>query len=108
MVSFLLMMLVMIAVLWALYRFMYPKPPEYFFAKEGDDTSIRQCAYCQHCLETYRGILTDEYGNEVPQHNEVMAKTQKISTEEEQSALHFFCNAEHQEAFFTKQHKDLG
>lgn len=59
-----------------IFKFIYPKPPKEFFAKEGDDTTVRTCDHCGHELATYRGIL-----------------------ERNGSAERFFCNDEHRLAY---------
>ena len=51
---------VIIAVMWVFFKFMYPKPPTAFLPKKDDDVSLRVCDYCGHSLATYRGILQDD------------------------------------------------
>lgn len=75
MFAFILNVLIILVVMWAFFKFMYPKPPKAFFPQEGDDTTERVCSHCGNRLATYRGIL--------------------VSQEPEL----FFCNHEHQEAF---------
>lgn len=76
MVAFILNVVIILIVMKIFFKFMYPKPPKAFFAKEGDDTSLRQCLHCGHSLATYRGILEQEGDTE-----------------------RFFCNDEHRVAY---------
>lgn len=80
MIAFLLNLVMIALVMWAFFRFMYPKPPKAFFPQEGDDTTLRTCHYCGHQLATFRGILI-----------------------EHDSGEHFFCNETHQTAFYETQ-----
>lgn len=79
MIAFLLNVIIISLVMWAFFRFMYPKPPKAFFPKEGDDTTMRQCHHCGHKLATFRGILENDEAGE-----------------------RFFCNDEHRQAFYDK------
>lgn len=76
MFAFILNVIIILIVMKLFFKFMYPKPPKDFMPKEGDDTTLRQCAFCQHSLATYRGIL-----------------------EKTESDERFFCNDEHKSAF---------
>lgn len=86
MFAFVLNIIIISLVMWAFFRFMYPKPPKAFFPKEGDDTTIRTCDECGHSLATYRGVL------------EIVENDHKKER--------FFCNEEHQKAFYDKQQGD--
>lgn len=77
MFAFILNVIIILLVMKLFFKFMYPKPPKAFFAQEGDDVSVRNCHHCGHSLATYRGILQEDDGVE-----------------------RFFCNDEHQAAFF--------
>lgn len=76
MLAFIINVLIIALVMKLFFKFMYPKPPQAFFPKEGDDTTVRQCHQCQHHLATYRGILIHVGDQE-----------------------YFFCNQEHQDQF---------
>lgn len=76
MFAFILNVIIILIVMKIFFKFMYPKPPKEFFAKEGDDTTVRTCDHCGHELVTYRGIL-----------------------ERNESAERFFCNDEHRLAY---------
>lgn len=106
MVAFLFNIMVVGIIMWFLLRFMYPKPPKAFFAKDGEDTRLRACSYCGHKLATYRGILENEVGQ--------IIDTPALPDDDETKALlkangvfddgnRFFCNDEHRQAFYDKQ-----
>ncbi len=65
-------------VMWLFYKFMYPKPPTHYYPQEGDVLTPRQCDFCGHDLEEYRGVLESK-----PQGD----------------GEWFFCNYEHQADF---------
>lgn len=79
MIAFILNVVIILIVMKIFFKFMYPKPSKDFFAKEGDDITIRTCDYCGHSLATYRGIL-----------------------KKDESAECFFCNDEHHLAYLNK------
>lgn len=87
MIAFLLNIIIIALVMWAFFRFMYPKPPKAFFPKEGDDTTLRTCDECGHSLATYRGILE---------------KVEQSEHTDEEKKERFFCNEEHQKAFYDR------
>lgn len=59
--------------MWAFARFMYPRPPKgYLQPQAGDVVTPRNCDFCGHSLEEYRGIVAGDK---------------------------FFCNADHQADF---------
>lgn len=70
-----LVMLIIWAVMWGFYKFMYPKPPERMTPKAGDVVTPRNCNYCNHSLAEYRGVLEPTDNSDAPL---------------------FFCNYEHQ------------
>lgn len=78
MFAFIINVIIILLVMKLFFKFMYPKPPKAFFAQEGDDVSVRNCHHCGHSLATYRGILQIDDGG----------------------VERFFCNDEHQAAFF--------
>lgn len=84
MFAFILNIVIIAIVMKIFFRFMYPKPPKHFFPQAGDDVTLRHCDYCGHELATYRGILEECSEQEV----------------EAQKRYYFFCNEEHQRAFF--------
>lgn len=106
MIAFLLNILIIIGVMWAFFRYMYPKPPPHFFAKAGEDTRLRRCSHCGHSLATYRGILENEAGDIIdtpalPDDEE----TKKLLKNNEifEDGNRFFCNDDHRQAFYQAQ-----
>ncbi len=82
MIAFLLNLIIIAIVMKLFFKLMYPKPPKHFFPKADDDVSMRRCDYCGHELATYRGILQTDI------------------TGLDSERIHFFCNHEHQAAFY--------
>ncbi|MFA9485728.1 hypothetical protein LU276_07120 [Moraxella haemolytica] len=79
MFAFIVNVIIILIVMKIFFKFMYPKPPKEFFAKKGDDISMRICNHCGHSLATYRGILEQNGGQD--------------------DGERFFCNDEHREAY---------
>lgn len=88
MFAFIVNIILIAIVMKVFFRFMYPKPPKAFFAKIGDDTSVRACVVCGHTLATYRGVLMD--GKDEPK---MLDDTGKPL---------FFCNYEHKDEFLNQ------
>lgn len=114
MVAFLFVLALMGGLMWVLLRFMYPKPPQAFFAKAGEDVRLRACAYCGHSLATYRGILEDGLGQVIatpPMPNDDDTKALVKDKRVFEDGCRFFCNDEHRAAFYQnlsgKDTKDL-
>ncbi len=73
MLSVIFVFVMIILCMWVFGRLMYPRPPKgYILPKEGESTELRECHFCKHKLEEYRGIMEGEL---------------------------FFCNDEHQAQF---------
>lgn len=107
MAAFLLVLLFMGGVMLGLLRLMYPKPPQAFFAKAGEDVRLRACSYCGHSLATYRGILEDETGRVIDPTTMPDDDATKACIEAGQvfdDGRRFFCNDEHRTAFYDKLH----
>lgn len=100
MIAFLLNALIIMGVMWAFFRFMYPKPPTAFLPKKDDDVSLRVCDYCGHSLATYRGIYEKEgiEMNSPPPKD--TAKTANNLPVPKAEGERFFCNDEHKAAFY--------
>lgn len=105
MIAFFLNVLIIIGAMWLFFRYMYPKPPKAFFAKAGDDVSLRVCDHCGMSLATYRGIFIPKT---LPPDTEEASVTSLARDEKgviiEQG--YFFCNQEHQAAFCAVFKKD--
>lgn len=105
MLAFLLNAVIIGGVMWLCLRFMYPRPPKAFFAKEGEDVRLRACSYCGHHLATYRGILENEVGDIIdtpalPDDDDTkeLLKNRRVFDD----GNRFFCNDEHRQAFYDK------
>ncbi|MGP9688303.1 hypothetical protein ACT3TH_03980 [Psychrobacter sp. AOP22-C1-C5] len=90
MFAVIIVILIIWAVMWAFYKFMYPRAPKSMMPKKGDVTTPRQCDFCGNSLAEYRGVL----------------ETQPSVTTEDASSrstdinkVLFFCNYEHQANF---------
>lgn len=105
MLAFLINILIIGGVMWAFFRYMYPKPPQQFFAKAGEDTRLRRCCECGHRLATYRGILENEQGEIIetpPLPDDEDTKKLLKNKEVFDDGSRFFCNDEHRQAFYDK------
>lgn len=78
MFAFITTLIIVWIVMWGFYKFMYPKPPNHYYPKEGDVLTPRVCDFCGHSLEEYRGVLEAKPNDE---------------------GQWFFCNYEHQADF---------
>lgn len=107
MFAFLLNVLIIMGVMWLFFRFMYPKPPKAFFAKAGDDISVRHCDYCQGELATYRGIFIPKTLSANTAEREVVDHLPTVLMRDDKHTIiedgYFFCNLEHQIAY-CRQH----
>lgn len=106
MFAFVLNVLIIGGIMWVLLKFMYPKPPKAFFAKEGEDTRLRACSYCGHKLATYRGILENDAGEVIdtpalPDDDETKQLLKNNQVFDDGNC--FFCNDEHRQAFYDKR-----
>lgn len=81
-----IVILIIWAVMWGFYKFMYPRAPKSMMPKKGDVTTPRQCDFCGNSLAEYRGVL--ESTPTLNSNNDMAAN----------KAL-FFCNYEHQADF---------
>lgn len=105
MIAFIINMLIIMGVMWAFFRYMYPKPPKEFFANAGDDVSVRTCDFCGGKLATYRGILIPKTLPPATLERDLIYQFEKNDKNVIQDDCYFFCNDEHQAEFVksTKQ-----
>lgn len=103
MIAFIINMLIIMGVMWAFFRYMYPKPPKEFFAKEGDDVSVRTCDFCGGKLATYRGILIPKTLPPATLERDLTYQFIKNEKNVIQDDCYFFCNGEHQANFCKNQ-----
>lgn len=100
MIAFFLNMLIIMAAMWAIFRFMYPKPKQMHLAKPDDDVSIRHCDHCATPLATYRGILIPK---SLPASSEEAQTLDYAFVRNDKHTITddcwFFCNGEHQAQF---------
>ena len=57
MLAVIIVILIIWAVMWGFYKFMYPRAPKSMMPKKGDVTTPRQCNFCGNSLAEYRGVL---------------------------------------------------
>lgn len=101
--AFLLNALIIAGTMWALLRFMYPKPPKDFFAKAGDDTSVRRCDRCGGKLATYRGIFVPKALPANTPESAIDERLLRPIARDDKGVFaeegYFFCNVDHQIAY---------
>lgn len=107
MLSVVIVVVVIMAVMWAFFRFMYPKPKQMFLPKSGEDSRLRICDYCGQVLASHRGVYEIDGLETTPKaaaKDDPHPKNQPVP---KQANERFFCNYEHRAAFYdTKQPND--
>lgn len=88
MAAVIIVILIIWAVMWGFYKFMYPRPPKSMMPKRGDVTTPRQCDYCGNHLAEYRGVLESKPVLDGSSSDDIAANKEL-----------FFCNYEHQADF---------
>lgn len=91
MFAVIIVILIIWAVMWAFYKFMYPRPPKSMMPQKGDVVTPRTCNFCGNSLAEYRGVLETKSAS-VTTHT---AQPSAGSMETDSNLL-FFCNYEHQ------------
>jgi len=87
-----IILLIIWAVMWGFYKFMYPRAPKSMMPKKGDVTTPRQCNFCGNSLAEYRGVLETN--------TSAMAEDASNSdSNNDVGKTLFFCNYEHQADF---------
>ena len=91
MFAVIIVILIIWAVMWAFYKFMYPRPPKSMMPQKGDVVTPRTCDFCGNSLAEYRGVLETKPAS-------VTTNTAQPSAGSmgKDSNLLFFCNYEHQ------------
>lgn len=97
MFAFLINALIIMAVMGAFFRFMYPKPKVSFLPKAGEDSRPRVCDYCGHSLASHRGIYEVDGVETLPPAPTDDLKGEPVS---KMAGERFFCNKEHKMAFY--------
>ena len=92
MFAVIIILLIIWAVMWGFYKFMYPRAPKSMMPKKGDVTTPRQCNFCGNSLAEYRGVLETN--------TSAMAEDASNSDgSNDVGKTLFFCNYEHQADF---------
>ena len=95
MLAVIIVILIIWAVMWGFYKFMYPRAPKSMMPKKGDVTTTRQCNFCGNSLAEYRGVL--ETKPVFMEENSTVANQSDNSIAD--NKVLFFCNYEHQADF---------
>ena len=95
MLAVIIVILIIWAVMWGFYKFMYPRAPKSMMPKKGDVTTPRQCNFCGNSLAEYRGVL--ETKPVFMEENSTVANQSDNSIAD--NKVLFFCNYEHQTDF---------
>lgn len=95
MLGVIIVILIIWAVMWGFYKFMYPRAPKSMMPKKGDVTTPRQCNFCGNSLAEYRGVL--ETKPVFMEENSTVANQSDNSIAD--NKVLFFCNYEHQADF---------
>ncbi|MDV2859946.1 hypothetical protein R0I52_04390 [Psychrobacter sp. CAM01] len=91
MFAVIIVILIIWAVMWAFYKFMYPRPPKSMMPQKGDVVTPRTCDFCGNSLAEYRGVLETK-----PASVTANAAQPSAGSMETDSNVLFFCNYEHQ------------
>ena len=95
MFAVIVVILIIWAVMWGFYKFMYPRAPRSMMPKKGDVTTPRQCDFCGNSLAEYRGVLET---NSSPATEDASNNGNDVNNPNVGKTL-FFCNYEHQADF---------
>ena len=95
MLAVIIVILIIWAVMWGFYKFMYQRAPKSMMPKKGDVTTPRQCNFCGNSLAEYRGVL--ETKPVFMEENSTVANQSDNSIAD--NKVLFFCNYEHQADF---------
>ena len=91
MFAVIIVILIIWAVMWAFYKFMYPRPPKSMMPPTGDVVTPRTCDFCGNSLAEYRGVLETKPASVTTNTAQPSAGSMKTD-----SNVLFFCNYEHQ------------
>ncbi|MBB3107028.1 uncharacterized protein FHS24_001545 [Psychrobacter luti] len=98
MLAVIIVILIIWAVMWGFYKFMYPRAPKSMMPKKGDVTTPRQCNFCGNSLAEYRGVLEPKPIS-VEESAADLAINRDIGNDMKGHKELFFCNYEHQADF---------
>ena len=97
MFAVIIVILIIWAVMWAFYKFMYPRPPKSMMPQKGDVVTPRTCEFCGNSLAEYRGVLETKPTSVTTNTAQPSAGSMETAGNmETDSNVLFFCNYEHQ------------
>ena len=99
MLAVIIVILIIWAVMWGFYKFMYPRAPKSMMPKKGDVTTPRQCNFCGNSLAEYRGVLETKPASLEENSAAGLAVNSDNSNDMDSNKELFFCNYEHQADF---------
>lgn len=95
MLGVIIVILIIWAVMWGFYKFMYPRAPKSMMPKKGDVTTPRSCSFCGNSLAEYRGVLETKPTSVAENSTAADESSNDVTVNKEL----FFCNYEHQADF---------
>lgn len=95
MLGVIIVILIIWAVMWGFYKFMYPRAPKSMMPKKGDVTTPRPCNFCGNSLAEYRGVLETKPISAAENSTAADESSNDVTVNKEL----FFCNYEHQADF---------
>ena len=99
MLAVIIVILIIWAVMWGFYKFMYPRAPKSMMPKKGDVTTPRQCNFCGNSLAEYRGVLETKPVSFEENSAADLAVNSDSGIDMDNNKELFFCNYEHQADF---------
>ena len=99
MLAVIIVILIIWAVMWGFYKFMYPRAPKSMMPKKGDVTTPRQCDFCGNSLAEYRGVLETKPVSLEESSAADLAVNSDSGNDMDSNKELFFCNYEHQADF---------
>ena len=99
MLGVIIVILIIWAVMWGFYKFMYPRAPKSMMPKKGDVTTPRQCNFCGNSLAEYRGVLETKLVSLEENSAADLAVNSDSGNDVDSNKELFFCNYEHQADF---------
>ena len=99
MLGVIIVILIIWAVMWGFYKFMYPRAPKSMMPKKGDVTTPRPCNFCGNSLAEYRGVLETKLVSLEENSAADLAVSSDSGNDMDRNKELFFCNYEHQADF---------
>ena len=104
MLGVIIVILIIWAVMWGFYKFMYPRAPKSMMPKKGDVTTPRPCNFCGNSLAEYRGVLETKPISAAENSTAADESSNDVTANKEL----FFCNYEHQADFHAGKTYQVG